>query len=204
MQSPKRTAPAAPLMAGLLLAAALPPTAGAQSVDPRLMKGQIVTTSVAESGNKIRWGRAEAVVNAPAGQVMAVVQDYQHYNEFLPHFRTSRVLARKGPNAIAYLEARIMKDTVKVWVQVRFRERPPKGKTRIIEGKMTEGNVDGLAVRWEVTPLDEGRTLVAFQMLIDPDLPLPASMINDQNAVSARRTVRALRERVLGAARRTT
>jgi hypothetical protein len=61
---------------------------------------------------------------------------------------------------------------------------------------MTKGNVDVLQAVWEVTPLDDGRTLVAFQIVVDPDLPLPTSLVNSENAKTARMTIRALRERV--------
>ena len=46
---------------------------------------------------------------------------------------------------------------------------------------------------WEVTPFDDGRTLVAFQIIVDPDLPLPTSLINAENEKAARKTVHALR-----------
>ena len=53
------------------------------------------------------------------------------------------------------------------------------------------------SVRWELTPIEGGtRTLVSFQILVDPGLPLPSSIFSSENEKTARRTVRALRERV--------
>ena len=156
----------------------------------------IQVTSVPQSGSKIQSGRAEAVVNERFDRVMKVVQDYGNYAGFLPHFKVSRVLAKRGANAIVYLEARVMKNTFKIWVQSRFRSLPSQGKTRIIEGKMTKGNIKQLSARWEITPLSDDRTRVVFQMFFDPDLPIPSSIVTDQNVSAAKRTIKALRKKV--------
>lgn len=170
---------------------------GAASTDKkRVLEGAINVSSMPEPGSNVKWGRAEGLVNAPFDQVMNIVQDYGSYANFLPHFRVSRVLAQQGANAIVYLEAEILKKTYKIWTQQRFRSRPSHGKTRIIEGKMTKGNVDSLKARWEITPMDSGQTKVVFQMHFDPSFPFPSSVISDQNVTAARRTIRALRKKV--------
>jgi ribosome-associated toxin RatA of RatAB toxin-antitoxin module len=162
-----------------------------------LADGHIEKSSISAKGTKIKWGRAQAIIDVSAKEVLAAIYDYKNYAEFLPDFRTSKVLSQRGPNAIVYLEALVIKKTYKVWVQESFRERAPSGQTRIIEGKMLKGNISRLDSRWEVTPLDEGHTLVAFQMLFDPNLPLPASLVSQQNERAAQRTIKALKEKRL-------
>ncbi len=158
--------------------------------------GEIRVTSIPRSGSKIKSGRAEAVIDERYDRVVKVVTDYGSYAGFLPHFKVSRVLAKRGANAIVYLEASVMKNTFKIWAQSRFRSLPSDGKTTIIEGKMTKGNVRSLSARWEITPLSNNRTRVVFQMFFDPDLPIPAFVVSDQNATAARRTIRSLRKKV--------
>ncbi len=186
----------ATVAAAWLLSGAATVRADDTGVEARLEKGEILVSKVPQHGISVQWGRAKGIVDAPAAQVMQVVQDYGSYADFLPHFRVSRVLTQRGAKAIAYMEAEILKNTFRIWVQMRFGERPPKGKTRIIEGKMTQGNIERLLARWEVTPIGERRTLVAFQMLFDPDLPIPSSIVSGQNATAARRTIKALRKMV--------
>ena len=82
------------------------------------------------------------------------------------------------------------------WAQLRIRPRPNRGDTRIIEATMTEGNVDLFHALWEVTPIDATHTAVEFRILVEPDLPLPASVFTGENVKAARRTIRALRRRV--------
>jgi len=187
------------LAAWLLICGAALAQSDPQSAVARLGDGHIETGTLPEAGSDILWGRAQAIVNAPLEQVMRVVQDYGRYSEFLPHFTVSRVLSQKGANATVYMEALVIKKTLKVWVQASFRERPRQGNTRIIEGKMMQGNINRLNARWEITPLADGRTLVAFQMLFDPKLPLPDSMISNENSKAASRTIKALREKRLSA-----
>ena len=187
------------LAAWLLLYGAALAQSDAQNAAARLSDGHIETGTLPEAGTDIQWGRAQAIVDAPLEQVLKVIEDYGRYADFLPHFTTSRVLSQRGANATVYMEALFIKKTFKVWVQASFRERPRQGETRIIEGKMMQGNINRLNARWEVTPLANGRTLIAFQMLFDPHLPLPDSMISAQNSDAARRTIKSLREKRLSA-----
>lgn len=146
-------------------------------------------------------GRAQAILNMPVESVLGAVQDYGSYADFFPHFTTSRILAKRGANAVVYLEADIIKRTYKVWAQVRFREQPRKADTHVIEGTMVQGNLNRLESRWEITPLGKDRTLVTFQIFFDPKLPIPDSIVSDQNSNAARKTIKSLRDKRLFAAK---
>jgi ribosome-associated toxin RatA of RatAB toxin-antitoxin module len=165
--------------------------------DPIPSNGEIVSTNLPHPQSKVQWGRAVGVVDAPLERVMGVVTNYASYATFLPHFSVSRVLSQRGTSALLYVEASIALDTMKLWAQVKLTPLAPQGATQIIEAKMTKGNMDVMGARWEVTPLDAGRTLVAFQLIMDPSLPLPASMVSSENLKASKTTIRALR-RVLG------
>lgn len=189
-----------PLLAiALAIPVALPLTASAQTDAAREAErlGDRLETSTIASNGSVEWGVAVAVVDAPTDVVMRIVTDYARYEEFLPHFRRSRVLSRRGNNALVYMQATVARDTTTLWAQMRIFQRRPRGQTQIIEGRMTEGNMDQFAARWEITPLDDGqRTLVRFRILVDPDVPLPSSLFTSENIKAARRTVQALRLRV--------
>jgi ribosome-associated toxin RatA of RatAB toxin-antitoxin module len=91
------------------------------------------------------------------------------------------------------MQASIAKDTMTLWAQLKVSARPNVGKTRVIEAKMVQGNMDAMFARWELTPLDNEHTLVAFQVLMDPKVPLPASLVSDENEKASQKTIRALR-----------
>ena len=164
--------------------------AGSPSVSDEVRNGKIETSSQPHPGTNVQWGRAVALIDAPIDDVMAVIQNYGGYKTFLPHFEESRVLSQRGASALVYVKVSVMRGAANLWAEVKLKPRAGDGATRVIEGAMTKGNMDHFEAVWEVTPV-EGGTLVAFQILVDPDLPLPASLITDEN----------LKTRTQGAAR---
>jgi ribosome-associated toxin RatA of RatAB toxin-antitoxin module len=146
-------------------------------------------------GSGVEGGRAVGVVNAPFQRVLAAIRDYSSYHEFLPHFRESRVLSSRGSDAIVYLEARVIRETVTLWALMRIRALPSTGEAQVVEGRMLQGNMGHFTARWELSPLDGGhRTLVTFELLVDPELPMPDAVFTAENVRSARRTIFALRQ----------
>lgn len=166
--------------------------AGSPTVSDEVRNGKIETTTTPHPGTSVQWGRAVVLIDAPIDDVMAVIQNYGGYKAFLPHFEESRVLSQRGASALVYIKVSVMHGAANLWAEVKLHPRTTEGPTRVIEGAMTKGNMDHFEAVWEVTPV-EGGTLVAFQILVDPDIPLPSSLINDENAASARKTLRALR-----------
>ena len=163
----------------------------------RLSDGRIEVSSRPYPGTDVRMGHAQAIIDAAPNRVLAVVVDYSRYAEFMPHFKVSRVLAQRGPKAIVYLQAGILKDTVTIWAQLKVEASKQHGSTDVIEARMTKGNIEHMTARWELTPLDEKHTLVSFQFLIDPDLPVPSSLVTNENVKASRRAVAALRRRLM-------
>lgn len=169
----------------------------AQPIADRLRDGTIAVNDVAFQGTDVRWGRATALIEASPDVVMRIVTDYARYAEFLPHFHVSRVLSQRGTSALVYFEAVVIHNTTTLWSQMRIRPRPDAGTTHVIEANMDRGNVDRMAARWEVTPVDNNQhCLVTFQFIIEPDVPFPDAIITDQNLRAARRTLESLRTRV--------
>jgi ribosome-associated toxin RatA of RatAB toxin-antitoxin module len=191
----KRTLPSAALTLSLICGFALPVgTTRAEGQPNGVSKPEpapepeIKVTGVADKA-----GRAEGVVEAPLAAVLKVVEDYGSYEKFMPHFRASRVLSRRGSSALVYMQASIAKDTMTLWAQLKVTPKPNAGKTQIIEAKMVQGNMDAMFARWELTPVDGTHTLVAFQLLMDPKVPLPASLVQSENEKATQKTIRALR-----------
>ena len=61
---------------------------------------------------------------------------------------------------------------------------------------MIKGNVSIMAARWEVTPIDAGHTQVAFQLIMDPGMPMPSSMVTYFGAKATKQTIQALQKRI--------
>ena len=166
------------------------------SVSERLTTPTITVTTVPYPNTSVEWGRAVGVIDAPASEVLEIVHDYGNYATFLPNFQASRVLSQRGDNALVYLEAKIIKKMVTIWAEMKLRAVPNEGNTHVVEGKMTKGNVSIMAARWEITPIDNGHTKVAFQLIMDPGIPMPSSMVTYFGAKATRQTIQALQKRV--------
>lgn len=158
--------------------------------------GDRVSAEAVDSDQSVGYGQATAVIDAPIDDVLAVVLDYGNYTDFMPHFTQSRVLSARGTSAIVYLQASAFHDTITLWANMRLRKRANEGQTQVVEGTMTDGNLDTFIARFEVTPLEDGKTLMVFRLLIAPDLPFPSGIMTDENVRNARRVVTALRSRV--------
>jgi ribosome-associated toxin RatA of RatAB toxin-antitoxin module len=190
----KRTLPSAAFTLGLLCGLSLPAVTRAEGQPNGMSKPEAAPEpeiKVTAVSNKA--GRAEGVVEAALDAVRKVVEDYGSYETFMPHFRASRVLSRRGSSALVYMQASIAKDTMTLWAQLKVAPKPNVGMTQVIEAKMVQGNMDAMFARWELTPVDSTHTLVAFQLLMDPKVPLPASVVQSENEKATQKTIRALR-----------
>lgn len=182
-----------------MLAVALVPSAVLADADSTASQlgDRIQSTTEARDGIAIEAGKAVGVVNAPYDKVLEIVQDYGSYKEFMPHFRKSRVLSQRGANALLYLEADIIGGSHTLWAQMRVFKRASEGDREVIDARLIKGNMTRFTARWQLEPVDDGaRTLVTFQILVDPDLPLPTPVFSKENKKSARRTIKALRRRI--------
>lgn len=172
---------------------------GPAAAKPSPASMAIALANVAAPQGGVAWGRAEGIIDAQPADVLAVISDYAHYAGLFPHFEKSRVLSQRGGDAIVYLEAKILYGATTLWGQVRMSSRSPAPDTYVVEAKLMKGkgNMEQLLARWEVAPTPDGaRSAVVFQLLVDPDLPVPDSLVSSEMKNSAGRAFRALRKRV--------
>lgn len=164
----------------------------------------VALTNLPGPNGGVAWGRAEGTVDARPADVLAVLHAYDRYAGLFPHFQQSRVLSRRGTDAIVYLEAKILHGATTLWGQVRLSASSPAPDLQVVEAKLMKGkgNVAQLLARWEVRSLDDGtRSHVVFQLLVDPDLPVPDLIVSNEMKNSAGQAFRALRKRVNTASR---
>jgi len=182
-----------------MFAFALSATAGA-AASGGLSGGPVVTRQVAEVGSNIAWGEAQAELGRPLDSILPVLADYAAYEKFMPNFRRSRVLAQRGPRARVYMEVSAAAGALTLWGQLDLQERMEvPGRARVIEARLLEGNIGAFRAEWRLEPTADGtRTQVAFRIFVDPDLPLPSSLISRENERAARRSIEALRTHLEG------
>lgn len=162
--------------------------------------GLVTARQVASSGSSIAWGEAEAELDTPIDAVLPVLENYAAYQDFMPNFRRSRVLAQRGTRARVYMEVSAAAGALTLWGQLDLRGHDePHANARVIAAELLDGNIDAFSAEWRLEPSEDGRrTRVAFRIFVDPDLPLPSSLISRENERAARRSVEALRDYLEG------
>jgi len=186
------------LGATLVMALALiSPPNHASAVEPHVENAGIFTTQVPVQGSDIATGRAVIVVDRPIEEVLPIVLDYANYVRFMPNFTKSKVLAQRGSRAMVYMEVSVARGMYTLYGQLNLAEGPRDGGSRVVEGRLVDGNIDAFDASFTLTPTDDGAgTEIDFKIYVDPDLPLPSSVFSRENERAAGRAVRALRARV--------
>jgi ribosome-associated toxin RatA of RatAB toxin-antitoxin module len=157
----------------------------------------IFTAQIPSEGSNIAAGRAVIVVDKPIEEVIPIVLDYANYVKFMPNFTRSKVLAQRGSKAMVYMEVSVAKGMYTLYGQLKLAERAQDGESRIVEGRLVDGNINAFNASFRLTPVEGGAaTEIDFNIYVDPDLPLPSAVFSRENERAAGRTVRALRQRV--------
>ena len=169
----------------------------AAAVEAHVENAGIFTAQIPVEGSNIASGQAVIVVDRPIEEVLRIVLDYANYVRFMPNFTKSKVLAQRGSRAMVYMEVSVAKGMYTLYGQLDLDERPQDGVSRVVAGRLMDGNIDAFDASFKLTPTDDGaRTEIDFRIYVDPDLPLPSSVFSRENERAAGRTVRALRARV--------
>jgi len=170
----------------------------AAAVEAHVENAGIFTAQIPVEGSNIATGQAVIVVDRPIEEVLQIVLDYANYVRFMPNFTKSKVLAQRGSRAMVYMEVSVAKGMYTLYGQLDLAERPQDGVSRVVAGRLMDGNIDAFDASFKLTPTDDGaRTEIDFRIYVDPDLPLPSSVFSRENERAAGRTVRALRARVV-------
>ncbi len=148
--------------------------------------------------SKITAGQAEALIDAPAADVVEVLRQYSEYRNFLPFFTDSQFVKKHEDFNELRLKAKILHGTVSIDAFVSVKERTLEDQVTEFDMRLIRGNIERLDSRWTVYPVSDNRSMVVFYLMVDPDLWFAKNTtLSEYNWVNCGRTVRALRERVL-------
>ena len=144
-----------------------------------------VRYSVRTPYSGIEAGAARIHVKANTAQVISLVTDYNHYDQYISKFEKVRVVGRTAQTVDVYLQVPILKGAAKIWAVVRFGQMQTVGNERVLEGHMVKGNVDRLDAKWRIVGLDDQTSELHLEMLIVPKLPVPGSLVTGEVAYAA-------------------
>ncbi len=144
--------------------------------------------------SRIDTGGAAVFVTAPYATVRKLVTDYRRYEKLIPVFEQSRLLSRKGGAAEVYLQVPVMHGAATIWAVARVAPPIKDGTSETIAARMVKGNVSDFRAVWRLRPVDATHTILKLELLVDPDLPAPKSLIEYELKSAADRAVCAMRD----------
>lgn len=153
----------------------------------RLGSGEPMVLAPEDGGG---WIRAAVEVEAAPGEVWRVMVDCPRAPEFVPGLRGCRVLESDGDTAL--VEHRAKPFALLPEMTYVFRER--RDPLRIVHFERVSGSLKEMAGRWDLQPLEPGRTLVWYTVTLDPGFLVPDWLV--------RRSLRKKLPELLGALRR--
>ncbi len=148
-------------------------------------------------GAKDRYGRARILVHAPIGIVHRLVLDFGRYREFTGgRFEVSRVVGRDARGTEVYFKLPVMGGALTMWQVFRFQDLKPLAPGwAMVEGWYVKGNIGRGNAAWTLHALDNESTLLTFDLLVVPSMPLPQSLIDQGLRNAAGAAVEAIRDR---------
>jgi hypothetical protein len=172
----------------------------ASAVDPdlaRLASGQSQRSNWQPPGTGDRYGHAEVLVAAPSAQLRKMVLDFAHYREMTGgKFHVSRVIGKEAGGTDVYFQIPVLDGMIMLWQVFRFQELKPlaPGWT-MIEGWYVKGNIGRGNAAWTLHAVDDMHTVLKFDLLVVPNVPLPQSLLDDGLRNAAAEAVESVRDR---------
>jgi hypothetical protein len=164
---------------------------------PGLAEGHVVRTNFQPPGMSDRYGRAKILVGAPIGIVHRIVLDYGHYKELTRgKFHTSRVIGKSPLGTDVYFQLSVLDGMINLWQVFRFQDLKPLAPGwAVVEGWYVKGNIGRGNAAWTLHAIDDNHTLVTFDILVLPSVPLPSSLVDAGLRNAAGEAVEAIRRR---------
>jgi ribosome-associated toxin RatA of RatAB toxin-antitoxin module len=152
-------------------------------------------------GTDLVRGKSTIKVQAPIDKVREQLFAFAQYPEFMPHYKKAKVLGRSPSGGRdVYMEIDALNGAVSFWTRVDMPRKPVMvDGTEVYEAKMLDGNVKDFKAIWRVKKLDEASTELSLEVFLQPKLPLPTSILNNENLKGASAGVTAMRARIEGA-----
>lgn len=150
-------------------------------------------------GSELVRGKATLTVKAPIRRVRKTVLGFDRYHEFMPHYRPSRTLGRTPDGGReVYMQVAVLHGTVRLWARIEMPKPKMVGDVEVHESQFIEGNVKDFKAIWRMRRIDAHRTELSLEVFLNPRIPLPTRMTNEENIDGAVNGLIAMRNRIEG------
>jgi ribosome-associated toxin RatA of RatAB toxin-antitoxin module len=139
---------------------------------------------------------AEAVLEAPADQVLATLLDFAHYPEFMPRVRR----AERRRNGLVYTEVIAPWPLRDVWFTAAVESGRVGVNSLRMSFTMKDGNIRENTGAWVITPLPGGHARVRYRGRVAFYFAIPGPLLRLVEEHELPKVVQAIRARAAGKA----
>jgi len=175
------------------------PTSDASPGAPQADEPEPEAVTVPIEGSELLRGRAKVKVKAPLSKVREAVLDFGHYAEFMPHYKNCKVLGRTSTGARdLYMEIEALNGVMTMWAEVELPKPVMVDGVETHETSFIKGNVKDFKAIWRLHKLDAETTELELEVFLEPGLPMPTALLNNENLKGAIKGVAAMRSHAEG------
>lgn len=158
------------------------------------------TTLKWNHGTSSRYGHAEALVAANADDLAKEATDFAHYKDLHPKFSTARVVGKDAGQTDLYMRYPVKIGPVKIelFEVMRFSPERMETTTHVIEGRGIKGDMTRGHTKITIKPVDATHSLLAMDLLLDPKIPAPQYLIDEELRDGAGDFVNGLKDHAQG------
>lgn len=156
-----------------------PPPSDKQAIEVQRL-GREKRSACNVEGSKFKMARADIIVAANVATVRAALVDHAQYKSLFPKLRLVKVLRKTGQAAEVYMTLPVMNGAANIWAVQKMDAPAPEGNGEKIVGHFIKGNVEDLRTTWHYRAIDANHTLLSLEMFISLNVPVPASVVNDE------------------------
>ena len=151
-------------------------------------------------GTKARYGHAEALVATSAAELAKAAADFGHYKDLHPKFSTARIIGKEGGQTDVYMRYPVKIGPVKIelFEVMRFEADRMDGGSHVIEGHGVKGDMSRGHTMITIKPVDATHSLLLVDGNLDPKIPAPQSLVDEELRDGAGDFVDGLKDRAQG------
>jgi carbon monoxide dehydrogenase subunit G len=151
-------------------------------------------------GTKARYGHAEALVGTSADHLAKAAADFGHYKDLHPKFSTARIVGKEGSQTDVYMRYPVKIGPVKIelFEVMRFDAERVSNGAHVIEGHGLKGDMSRGHTVITIKPVDATHSLLLVDVNLDPKIPAPQSLIDEELRDGAQDFVDGLKDKAQG------
>ena len=156
-----------------------------------------ISTSYKVKGSDILAAKVEALMNAPASDIINLLRDFENYRNTIPFFNNSKILSKIDNVFLLKLGATILNGALTINAVVSVKESSIGFGGTKFKLKLKKGDLDKMDAIWYVYPLDEKNSVLVFKLMVDPGVWFVRDVtLSKYNQVNARRIIRSIRRQL--------